>query len=121
VTGAHFGDLQPTSLAPVTGVTYDGTSDFFAVALGPDGGVLDLGGQPGVAALPLTTIQQLTYGPVTPDGGALRNGAGFVFMLLGNPTEPAFVNDAGAPAAPDAGGRFNGYTAHFLAFPVANP
>jgi hypothetical protein len=72
-------------------------------------------------ALPLATIQALSYPTgVIPAGGEYKNGAGYVFIAVGDLTAAPYVDNTGAPA--DAGGtnRFNTRTFHYLGFPT-NP
>ncbi len=115
---AGFGTLQPAALALVPGLAYDGTTAFFA-QITADGGPL----APTPLGWPLPAVQALSWPGAVPDAGVLRDGAGFVFVLVGNPAVTAFyVNPVdGGPAAADAGGVFNGHAPHVLAFPVANP
>jgi hypothetical protein len=46
----------------------------------------------------------------TPAGGSYADGKGYVFILVGDPTQP-----------PTSGGAPNLNSAHFLAFPTSNP
>jgi hypothetical protein len=97
---AGFGALQPATLALVAGLTFDGTSSFFVrfTASSGDAAVSSLD-------VPLPAVQAATWPGAVPEAGVLRDGAGFVFVLVGNPT----VVDGGALAP------------HVLALPVANP
>ena len=115
---AGFGTLQPSTLALVPGLAFDGTTSFFA-QITADGG--PVAPTPLVWSLP--AVQALSWPGIVPDAGVLRDGAGFVFVLVGNPAVTAvYVNPAdGGPQAADAGGVFNGHAPHVLAFPVANP
>lgn len=77
--------------------------------------------------IPLRNITALSYpnpsnpaAPNIPDGGEYRNGAGFVFVAVGDLQASPYVDATGAPA--DAGGtnRFNTRAFHYLGFPT-NP
>lgn len=76
-------------------------------------------------ALKLAQITALSYpnptggSPIIPDGGEYRNGAGFVFIAVGDLQAAPYVDQAGNPA--DAGGtnRFNTRTFHYLGFPTS--
>jgi hypothetical protein len=108
-----FGELFPTTLVQVPGVTFDGTSGFVFTAFGADGGP----NTPSVG-VPLPGIQAISY-PNLPTT-EFQNGSGYVFILVGNPLEPTFVGpDGGGVGAGDAG-TFNPLSAHILGFPV-NP
>jgi hypothetical protein len=108
-----FGSVSPMTMAPIPGLTFDGTSGLamsFAKGVSPVG-------QP--AAFPLPIIQQLTYGAA--GGVAFADGVTFAFVLVGNPTDPTFVDSSGMPCAtPSATCVVNGRTVHFLAFPAFN-
>lgn len=122
VLDAKYGELKPALLKGVSGVTYDGKSAFVAQALTADGGTIavrTLWPLVPTASQPLS-IQTLTWGANTPNGAALANGGGFVFVLVGNPAEtnPTVDPVDGGPAAPGAGGVFNGRFPHILAFPT---
>jgi hypothetical protein len=106
-TDAGFGALQPATLAQVPGVAFDGTASFYAQITGADGGAV----APTPLGWPLPAVQAMSWPGAAPDAGVLRDGAGFVFVLVGNP----------APATPDAGVTDGGHAAHVLAFPVSNP
>ena len=115
---AGFGSLEPSTLLLVTGLAFDGTTAFGAEVVGSSGIV-----PPTPFGWPLPAVQGLTWPGGAPDAGVLRDGAGFVFVLVGNPASAAmYVNPAdGGPWAADAGGVLNGHYPHFLAFPVVNP
>ncbi len=116
VSPPAFGQIQPSSLRLVNGVTFDGTTQYAASIV-----VFDAGAPVPVyvAGGPLPVIEQLTYGG---NGVPFQNGKGFVFVLVGNPLTIPGVNPAdGGPEALDAGGRFNFEYAHVLAFPTSNP
>lgn len=114
---AGFGTLQPSTLALVPGVAYGGSAAFFAQITAAGGPVA-----PTPLGWPLPAVQALSWPGTVPDAGVLRDGAGFVFVLVGNPAVALYVNpDDGGPEAVDAGGVLNGHAAHVLAFPVASP
>jgi len=118
-TTAKFGDLAPATLASVQGVTFDGTTPFFAE------GIVSTMPQIGTYfPLPLPAVQSLSWPSGVPTGAALANGQGYVFILVGstNPAVPTYIDplDGGA-STPDGGGTFNGHKAHFLAFPTNPP
>ncbi len=116
--GATYGTLSPPVTAPVSGVTFDGTSGFFVNSVTVDGGpAFILPGVPLNVALPLPAIQALSV--PSADAGIFANGAGYVFILVGDPTEPSFVGVDGGASTADAG-QFNLFSAHILGFP-ANP
>ncbi len=99
-TDAGFGALQPAALAQVQGIAFDGTASFYAQITGADGGAV----APTPQSWPLPAVQAMSWTGGVPDAGVLRDGAGFVFVLLGNPAVAS-----------------GGHAAHVLAFPVANP
>jgi hypothetical protein len=114
ITGAtpakDDGNLYPTKLATVHGATFDTNTLFFAESVAADGGTsfVPPGCTPGVSCagiLPMSTIAALS-------GSTFANGQGYVFMLVGDPNEAPFTDDAGT---------FNGKFVHFLAFPTSNP
>jgi hypothetical protein len=114
--GVNFGSLSPMMTKSVGGLTFDGTSGF---AVSYVSGITPFG-QP--VALPLPVIQQLTYGTMTPPPGgvAFANGQSFVFVLVGNPLLPTFIDPADGGPSTQGMGVFNGRSAHFLAFPTLN-
>lgn len=71
-----------------------------------------------IAPLPLPTIERLSY---PGDGAApapyVKNGANFVFIAVGDPQAPAYVDQTGDASTQDAG-IFNSRVLHFLAFPT---
>jgi hypothetical protein len=115
---AGFGALQPAALALVPGLALDGSTAFFAQITAAGGPIA-----PTPLGWPLPAVQALSWPAAVPEAGVLRDGAGFVFVLVGNPAVTAvYVNPIdGGPAGVDAGGVFNGHAPHVLAFPVANP
>jgi hypothetical protein len=112
-----FGQLAPTKLALVSGVTFDGTTSLLAqVANSADSAVTF------TAAWPLPIIPTLDWPATPPDAGALRDGAGFVFVLLGDPNAPPYVGpDGGASQGPDAGGAPNARAPRVLALRTSRP
>jgi hypothetical protein len=112
-----FPNFLPPTLVSAAGVKYDGTSGFVVTALGTDGG-----GTSFSVPIPLPTIHDLSWGPGS-DAGVFQNGNGYVFILVGdpNPAVPTFVGVDGGPAAADAGGSFNYFSAHILGFPTNPP
>ncbi len=99
-TDAGFATLQPATLALVPGVTFDGAISFYAQITGADGGAV----APTPQSWPLPAVQAMSWPGAVPDAGVLRDGAGFAFVLVGNPAVTS-----------------GGHAAHVLAFPVANP
>ncbi len=112
--GVGFGQVGPKVVAPIDGLTFDGTSGFAASLVN----LVTPVGPP--AAMPLPVIRQLTYGSPTA-GVPFQNGSSFVFILVGNPLQPTFINPLDGGAATSTTGIFNGRSAHFLAFPTYNP
>ncbi len=102
--GVTNGQLAPATLAPVSGVTFDGTSGFFANIITVDGGAT-----PFNVALPLPNVQQISA--PSADGGYFANGAGYVFVLVGDPGQSQ-LTDAG---------QFNVLSPHILGFPTNPP
>ena len=103
------GAVTPTSLVPVSGVTFDGNSGFFVNAITADGGPTAL-----QVPIPLPNIQAISA--PNADAGIFANGVGYVFVLVGDPGQPTFVVPSGADA-----GQFNLFSAHILAFPTNPP
>jgi hypothetical protein len=121
---AKFGDLKQATLLPFPGVTFDGNSGFVANAVTADGGPVFLAaGIPLSVPVPLPTIEQLSWGANPPDAGAFRNGRGYVFVLVGDPTAPRYVSpaDYATPLPQADGGVFNGRFSHILGFPTNPP
>jgi hypothetical protein len=124
---APFGSLAPSALVTVP-LEYDSTAGFGAAIIGADGGIVFQGAttpcEPGVSCFspllnPLPGIDQLSN-PVVPSGGSFATGKGYVFILVGNPEAPPYVNPVdGGPATP-ATGVYNSKSSHFLAFPASN-
>lgn len=88
-----------TDLVQVEGVKFDAPSDYFTANPNANPAVLPI-------AIPLTSIQLLSYGANVPAGGNYRNGAAFTFIAVGDPQEDA-----------DAGGSFNTKKFHYIALP----
>jgi hypothetical protein len=112
--GVGYGTLTPPVLAPVSGLTFDGTSGFVVTGLSADGGAT-----PVKVPMPLPSIQALSApGLTTP---LFANGAGYVFVLVGDPGQTAqFIGADGGATTQDAG-TFNFLSAHILAFPTDPP
>jgi hypothetical protein len=122
----------PGALVTVPVPLNSAAAGFYAALVTADGGVVASGpaGAPctvGVDCIspllyPLPAIDQVTYGSSAPAGGSFVNGKGYVFLLVGDPLSPPYINplDGGASTAA-AGGVFNGNSAHFLGFPTSNP
>jgi hypothetical protein len=115
--GPAYGSVSPMMMDSVAGLAFDGTSGLSIVyadvatqkTYGP------------VVAFPLPNIQQITYG--ASGGIPFANGQTFAFVLVGNPDQPLFVDIVShMPCAPGSAVTciFNGYSAHFLAFPAYN-
>jgi hypothetical protein len=100
-TDAGFGALQPHALAQVAGLTFDGASSFVAQITGVDGGAV----APTPRSWTLPSVQAASWPGAVPEAGVLRDGAGFVFVLVGNPAADASV----------------GHAAQVLALPVGGP
>lgn len=116
-TDAGYAAITPSPLATLDGVTFDGTTAFGATLLGGDAG--DPSQSP--LAMLLPAVQAASWSGGAPEAGVLRDGAGFVFVLVGDPgASSPWVDpyDGGPSKGPDAGGIPNGHLAHFLAFPV---
>lgn len=104
--GVTNGQLKPMSLVPVSGVTFDGTSGFFANVIAADGGAT-----PFQVPVPLPSIQQISAPSLAADAGYFANGVGYVFILVGDPGQPQ-LTDAGT---------YNPSSPHILAFPTNPP
>ena len=102
--GVTNGQLAPMTLVPVSGVTFDGTSGFFANVVTADGGPTAYN-----VPVPLPSIQQISAPGL--DGGYFANGVGYVFVLVGDPGQ-AQLTDAG---------QFNVLSPHILGFPTNPP
>jgi hypothetical protein len=106
--GVTNGQLKPMSLVPVSGIPFNGAAGFFANVVAADGGpTKDFN-----AAVPLTAIQQISAPSVPLDAGYFANGAGYVFILVGDPGQTNQFTDAG---------QFNVLFPHILAFPTNPP
>jgi hypothetical protein len=104
--GVGNGQVLPMKLVPVSGVTFDGTSGFFANIITADGGAT-----PFNAPVPLPSIQQVSAPSIPLDAGYFANGAGYIFVLVGDPLQPQ-LTDAG---------QFNVRSAHILGYPTNPP
>jgi hypothetical protein len=113
---AGFGSLAPAAPVTVTGIAVDGSTGFGVGMVTAEGGVAP----PSPFVWPLPAVQSTTWPSGPPDGAALAPGAGFVFILVGNPAALAPYVDPvdGGPRPPDAGGVLNGHYPHFLALPA---
>jgi hypothetical protein len=113
---AGFGSLAPGTLATTTGVALDGAAAFGVELVATSGTLVP----PSPFAWSLPQVQSTTWPAGTPEGGNVGPGAGFVFVLVGNPATPSPYVDPvdGGPSAVDAGGVLNGHYPHFLALPV---
>jgi hypothetical protein len=102
---AGFGSLSPPTLVSIAGLALDGSTAFGAEVTGTTG----------------TPVPPTPFGSALP--GALGTGAGFAFVLVGNPAESVvYISPIdGGPTSSDAGGVLNGHYPHFLAFPVGHP
>jgi hypothetical protein len=109
------GSLTPATLKPTSGVQFDGTSGFFVLPVDDAGTPVQKGPE-----FPLPFIEQVSWPSGVPDGGAFQNGAGFVFVLLGNPAFPTIVPPA-ADAGPGAQSTFDPRGVHILGFPTNPP
>jgi hypothetical protein len=98
------GAIQPMTLAPVSGVTFDGKSGFFVNAITADGGPTVL-----QVPVPLPSIQAISA--PNADAGIFADGVGYVFVLVGDPGLPSFTD----------AGQFNVLSAHILGFPTNPP
>ncbi len=104
--GVTYGHLSPAALAPVSGLTFDGTSGFFVNTVAADGGPT-----PVQFGVPLPAIQAVSA--PSADAGIFANGVGYVFVLVGDPGQPTF-NIARRAQTP---GPFNLFSAHILGVP----
>jgi hypothetical protein len=112
--GVSYGQLAPSTLVPVSGLTFDGTSGFAVTAIGSDGGLT-----PVKLPMPLPAIQALSAPGLATS--LFANGAGYVFVLVGDPGATAqFIGADGGATTADAG-TFNLLSAHILAFPTNPP
>jgi hypothetical protein len=102
--GVTNGKLAPATLVPVSGVTFDGTSGFFANIVTIDGGPT-----PYNVPVPLPNIRAVSA--PNADAGYFANGTGYVFVLVGDPGQ-AQLTDAG---------QFNVLSPHILGFPTNPP
>jgi hypothetical protein len=137
-TTAALGQLLPATLAPVSGLTFDGGSGFYAVGwsdAGPvsgppdeqDGGPCTPGSgnpltdcvSPWLMSLPEIDVLSSPTAP-----GQLANGAGYVFLLVGSPAVDTYVDVSDNPPTACVPGPtaptcvFNTRFVHFLAFPT---
>ncbi len=79
--------------------------------VGPDASVV-----PVTLSASLGQIQAVTSG-TPPPPSIYVNGTNYTFVALGDPNVPQYIDPFdGGPSAADAGGRFNGYTFHYLGF-----
>jgi hypothetical protein len=129
ITGSgKFGTLSPKMLVPAMLPPYGNTAGFATVILGADGGSIwaPAGCTPGQSCfspllVPLPAIDQVTYGAGAPTGGSFVAGKGYVFILVGDPLNPPFINPADGGGTSQDAGVFNSKAAHFIAFPTSNP
>ena len=109
------GPVVLNTLTPAQGVTGVKDSDFFVMdKANPQKPAVAL------APYPLPLIQALSGLGLPQAPTVYQNGANFVFLAVGDPTEPVFSDpDGGGPG--DGGGdgtKFNTKVLHFLAFPT---
>ncbi len=101
----HFGDLAPKPAAAVALADPLQTA-LFASVQNPDSGAPLAN-----VVVPLSVVYQTTTGQSSGADQYFKTGANYAFVIVGDPTEPTFL---------DAGG-FNGKSLHFLAFPSDPP
>jgi hypothetical protein len=136
ITAVYPPGLEQSTLSPISGLTFDGGSGFYAAGWNgsapifapptEDGGQCTPGSQNPLEAcvspwfMSLPDINALSVGPTAPN--EFQNGAGYVFLLVGSPAAPSYIDyTTGNPCDPTAGGAtciFNTDFIHFLAFPT---
>jgi hypothetical protein len=120
-----FGTLTPETLATMPVLPYDGDAGF-GVEMVLGGAPTGPGNCPAVGpCIPpllesLPVIDALTYRS-PPPGGSFAVGQSYVFVLVGDPLQPAYLNPQDGGAATPGTGAFNGKSPHLLAFPVHGP
>lgn len=105
------------SFSPVLGVTgiNDGYS-FAANKTSPNPNPI-AAAQP-LAPVPLPLIQALSGLGMPTAPTVYKAGANYVFIAVGDSSEPTFADTTGDAAPPTMGGAFNTRSFHFLAFPT---
>lgn len=120
-----FATLTPQTLATMPALPYDGGAGF-GVEMVLGGSPVGPGNCPAVGPCvpPLLesfpAIDGLTYRS-PPPGGSFAVGEGYVFVLVGDPLQPAYVNPQDGGVATPSTGVFNGKSPHLLAFPSYDP
>ncbi len=108
--GVQANQLAPSTLVPVSGLAFDANTGFVVDGIGADGGLTAQFETPLSFPMPLGAIAQFSAAALpTPP---FANGAGYVFVLVGNPGAPEWLDDAGT--------QFDPAFVHVLAFPT-NP
>ncbi len=108
-----YASLNKDAATPVTGVA---PTDSFGVRVqlpvGPDASI--------VPVTLAASLPQIQFSTIVDSGtpSFYANGVNYTFVAVGDPNVPQYIDPFdGGPSAPDAGGRPNGYTFHYLGFP----
>jgi hypothetical protein len=124
---ATFGALSPSHLAAAVIPLNSAGAGVYASFTGADGGSVQGSSSPLLDTLPV--VDAVTNGATlnaagivtAPVGGSFVDGYGYAFILVGDPSNPPYINPADGGAATPTTGSFNGKSAHFLGIPTSNP
>lgn len=123
-----FGSISPPTLASAPIPLNSAGAGLYASFVGADGGAIQSPSSPLLDSLPVidaltngATLNTTTGTVTSPAGGSYAFGHGYAFILVGDPTNPAYINPADGGAATSTTGTLNGKAAHFLGIPTSNP
>jgi hypothetical protein len=125
---ATFGALSPSHLAAAAVPLNSAGAGVYAAFAGADGGSVQGSSSPLLDTLPVidaltndATLNTMSGTVTSPAGGSYEDGHGYAFILVGDPSNPPYIDPTDGGAATPTTGVLNGKAAHFLGFPTSNP